>query len=268
MSDEITPLIVGDALTAELGRPLPPRWWRRKKKPRPPLIHCENCGAKLVGPYCAQCGQEAIDYRRSLASLFADAADAFFNLDARFFQSFGLLLIKPWRLTNEFIEGKRARHVHPLRVYLIASVIFFLVINFLARGSHFRTHDDRHGVNPTLAPAEDVTAATPTQAPMFDFGFSGQPSEAHRVPTLKNSPPSLLAEPSPEAAPSPAPQVMFEDLDKTANVPPFVKWVEGRAKEKLGPTGDRGDLFMKALIQNIAPMVLCCIPLFALVLKI
>ena len=40
------------------------------------------------------------------------------------------------------------------------------------------------------------------------------------------------------------------------------------AKEKIGPTGDRGDLFLKALIQNIAPMVLCCIPLFALVLKI
>ena len=39
-------------------------------------------------------------------------------------------------------------------------------------------------------------------------------------------------------------------------------------KEKIGPTGDRGDLFLKTLIQNLAPMVLCCIPLFALVLKI
>jgi len=44
--------------------------------------------------------------------------------------------------------------------------------------------------------------------------------------------------------------------------------VQKRAKEKLGPSGDRGDLFLKALLQNLAPMVLCCIPLFALVLKI
>ena len=44
--------------------------------------------------------------------------------------------------------------------------------------------------------------------------------------------------------------------------------MEKRAKEKLGPSGDRGDLFLRALLQNIAPMVLCCIPLFALVLKI
>ena len=139
MSDETTPLILGDALAAELGRPPRNRWWRRKKKQRPPLTHCENCGAALTGPYCAQCGQPAIDYRRSFGSLLADAADAFFNLDARFVQSFGWLLFKPWRLTNEFIAGKRARHVHPLRVYLIASVTFFLVINFLARGAHIHT---------------------------------------------------------------------------------------------------------------------------------
>jgi uncharacterized protein DUF3667 len=272
MPDETTPLILGDALAAELGRPPRPAWWRRKKKTRPPLTHCENCGAQLVGPYCAQCGQAAIDYRRSLVSLLADAADAFFNFDARFFQSFGLLLFKPWRLTNEFIEGKRARHVHPLRVYLIASVIFFLVINFLSRGSHLRAQNDRHGVNLTLAPAEDVAPSTAASTPILEFDFSDTPSGAHPGLTINNTPPPLLAAPSPSASRkaerSPDQKVFFEELDKQKGIPPFVKWVEGRAKEKLGPTGDRGDLFMKALIQNIAPMVLCCIPLFALVLKI
>lgn len=271
MSDEITPLILGDATVAELGRPPRRRWWRRQKKARPPLTHCENCGAQLVGPYCAQCGQAAVDYRRSLGSLLADAADEFFNLDARVFQSFGLLLVKPWRLTNEFIEGKRARQVHPIRVYLIASVIFFLVINFLARGSHLRAQHDQHGTSLGIALAdEDVTAAMPTEMPRFQFDFSDQPGEARPGLTVKNTPPRLLARParSPGAEPSADRKVFFEELDKQKDVPPFVKWVEGRAKDKLGPTGDRGDLFLKALIQNIAPMVLCCIPLFALVLKI
>ncbi len=139
MSEE-TDLILGDAVAAELDRPRQRRWLRRKKAPLPPLTHCENCGTALSGPYCAQCGQPAIDYRRSFGSLLVDAADAFFNFDARFFQSFGWLLIKPWRLTNEFIAGKRARHVHPLRVYLIASVLFFLVINYLARDSHLQNN--------------------------------------------------------------------------------------------------------------------------------
>ena len=136
MSDETTPLIFGDAAAAELSRNRGPKWFRKKSLRS--LTNCENCNAPLSGPYCAQCGQPAIDYRRSFGSLLLDAADAFFNLDERFLKSFGLLLVKPWRLTNDFVEGKRVRHVHPLRVYLIASVIFFLVINYLARGAHFQ----------------------------------------------------------------------------------------------------------------------------------
>lgn len=243
MSDERTPLLPG--VVPERSNSFGRKWRRRRPESPPPLTHCENCGAPLTGPYCAQCGQPAIDYRRSFGSLLAEAADAFFNFDARFFQSFGLLLLKPWRLTNEFIEGKRARHVHPLRVYLIASVIFFLVINFLARDTNVQSKGSFSIDNapPSLAPGETVS---PSLA-------------ALSVP---------LSSPAPGAKPTPKPKVMFEDLDKLNDVPPFTKWIEGRAKTKIGPTGDRSDLFVKALIQNLAPMVLCCIPLFALVLKI
>ncbi len=249
MPDE-TPLILGDAVVAEIGRRSRRRWFRGKKQ-LPPLTHCENCGAVLAGPYCAQCGQPAIDYRRSFGSLLADSADAFFNLDARFFKSFGLLLFKPWRLTNEFIEGKRARHVHPLRVYLIASVSFFLVINFLSKGTHL--HGEKKGghVDLTLndaSPSPNPLALGPAiPAPGFSLGISPAAS--------------------PAAAPSPDEGDIFRDTDDK-KLPPFAVWLRQRAKEKIGPTGDRSDLFLKALIQNIAPMVLCCIPIFALVLKI
>ena len=269
MSDE-TPLILGDALAAELNRPPRRRWSRGKKQPPPPLTHCENCGRALDGPYCAQCGQPAIDYRRSIGSLLVDAADAFFNLDARFFQSFGLLLIKPWQLTNEFVEGKRARHVHPLRVYLIASVLFFLVINFLSRGNHMQVQEDRNGRVISLNPS------APSPSPGLPGPWRPGAAPAAPLVSLGVTPETPLGLSgrhfswSDSAAPSPRPdrKVFFEELDKQKNIPPFMKWVEAHAKEKLGPTGDRGDLFLKALIQNIAPMVLCCIPLFALVLKI
>jgi hypothetical protein len=249
MSDE-TPLIFGDAAVAEVERHPGRKWWRRKKNGRPPLSHCENCGAALTGPYCAHCGQPAVDYHRSFGSLLADAADAFFNLDARFFQSFGLLLFKPWRLTNEFVEGKRARHVHPLRVYLIASVTFFLVINFLSKNTHLAANRSAHHSNFSLS----ATAPTPlpllasTPSPDFSLGLS--------------------ALPSPRAVPSPDQENSFIRFDEEENKSDFGHWLEKRAKEKIGPTGDRSDLFLKALIQNLAPMVLCCIPLFALVLKI
>jgi hypothetical protein len=250
MSDETTPLIFGDAAVAELGRRPGRKWFGRKPKARPPLTHCENCGAALTGPYCAQCGQPAIDYHRSFGSLLADAADAFFNFDARFFQSFGLLLFKPWRLTNEFVEGKRARHVHPLRVYLIASVIFFLVINFLTRGTHLQTNQSAKETNLSLGPSlpTPVPLVVQTPPPGFSLGMSPRPAAG--------------------AAPAARENELSLKFDGEESHSKLGRWIEKRAREKIGPTGDRGDLFLKAVIQNIAPMVLCCIPLFALVLKI
>ncbi|MGI8955385.1 MAG: DUF3667 domain-containing protein [Chthoniobacterales bacterium] len=239
MSDETTPLIFGDAAVAELGQSQGRKRLRRKKSVLPPLTHCENCAAPLTGPYCAQCGQPAVDYHRSFGSLLADAADAFFNFDARFFQSFGLLLFKPWRLTNEFVEGKRARHVHPLRVYLIASVIFFLVINFLARDTHFQTNPAPGDTNLSLSAPSPMPGpfVIPTPMPGFSLG----------IPAL----------PSPTATPAPPPG-LFPKFGGEESTSTFGRWIEKRAREKIGPTGDRGDLFLKALIQNLAPMVLCC----------
>ena len=265
MSDETTPLIFGDAAAAELSRYRGPKWFR--KKSRTPLTHCENCGAPLTGPYCAQCGQPAIDYRRSFGSLLLDAADAFFNLDERFLQTFWWLLVKPWRLTNDFIEGRRVRHVHPLRVYLIASVIFFLVINYLSRGAHFQKKE--------VGPGESaVVIAGASPSPKTDAEqFARELRKEIRAANAPQASPTASAAPisspgaSPAAKNTPGEKDAFLEFDDK-NLSPFQRWLKNRAKEKIGPSGDRGDLFLKALIQNLAPMVLCCIPLFALVLKI
>ena len=58
MSDEPAKLILGDtAISALEGRSSGKRrFFGRRKRQRPPLTHCENCGAQLTGRYCAQCG--------------------------------------------------------------------------------------------------------------------------------------------------------------------------------------------------------------------
>ena len=237
MSDE-TPFILGDAAAAELSRYRRPKWFR--KKAREPLTNCENCGAPLNGPYCAQCGQPAIDYRRSFGSLLLDAADAFFNLDERFLKTFGLLLIKPWRLTNEFVEGKRVRHVHPLRVYLIASVIFFLVVNYLSRGAHFQKEKARSD-----GPALIITDSSPhpksdteefTSQLRKEIRAANAPTKP--VPTgsvTRGSSPGS----SPATTPTPGEKNLFAELDQDKTLSPFARWVKDRAEEKLGPTGER-----------------------------
>ena len=130
MADQTTQFIVGDVAVDALTTKRKRRYFR-SKKPKSPLTHCENCETPLTGEYCSQCGQHAIDYRRSIMRLAIDAADSLLNWDTKFLHTVVVLLLRPWRLTNDFNAGRRVRYVHPLRLYLIASILFFLLGNLL-----------------------------------------------------------------------------------------------------------------------------------------
>src|SRR5438477_8201237 len=133
MADEPAKIILGDtAISAIEGTP-GRRWFRRKKDREKPPTRCENCGAELQGHWCAHCGQPAIDYRRSFRHVIADLLDSFLNWDSKFFATIALLIFKPWRLTNEFLAGHRVRYVNPLRLYLLASILFFFAVNYGAK---------------------------------------------------------------------------------------------------------------------------------------
>ncbi|HEY4130944.1 MAG TPA: DUF3667 domain-containing protein [Gemmatimonadaceae bacterium] len=59
--------------------------------------------------------------------------DAFWELsgwDGRFAATVRALVRHPGMLTREFLEGHRARYLSPLRLYLLASLLFFLVSSF------------------------------------------------------------------------------------------------------------------------------------------
>src|SRR2546430_10254269 len=135
MADEPEQIILGDTAISAVERSARRRWFGRGKDRQPlPFTHCQNCGAELTGPHCGQCGQAAIDYRRSFRHVIVDVLDSFLNWDSKFFATIGLLVIKPWRLTNEFLARKRVRYLHPLRLYLLASILFFFAINYGAKG--------------------------------------------------------------------------------------------------------------------------------------
>ena len=156
MTDESTQFILGDAAADALseGRRGFVRRRRKRKSEEPRLTNCENCGTPLTGDYCSQCGQHAIDYRRSFLRILVDAADSFLNWDTKFLNSVGVLLVKPWKLTNDFNAGRRARYVHPLRLYLLASIAFFLLaklINLAPSSSPDLTAADRGEIDTALS---------------------------------------------------------------------------------------------------------------------
>jgi hypothetical protein len=65
-------------------------------------------------------------------------------LESKLWKTLALLLFKPGRLTRDYIEGKRARYVLPLRVYLTMSLIFFAVFKYQGHGNETDAPSRQH----------------------------------------------------------------------------------------------------------------------------
>lgn len=91
---------------------------------------CRNCGTALRGQYCGQCGQRSRSRLISLWELVRDAFGDLFELDSRLWQTLFPLLFRPGRLTADYLQGKRARFMPPFRMYLVLSLLFFVVAFF------------------------------------------------------------------------------------------------------------------------------------------
>ena len=94
---------------------------------------CLNCGAPLGGQYCGQCGQRSTNRLISLYELIRDAFGDLFELDSRLWRTLIPLLIRPGQLTKDYLEGRRARYMPPFRMYLVLSLIFFVIAFFNPR---------------------------------------------------------------------------------------------------------------------------------------
>lgn len=110
--------------------PATPRQVAESPAPGRTPHECRNCGAVLNGPYCARCGQRATEMAASLRVLARDFADEYLNVDSKILKSILALLFRPGYLTREYLQGRRVRFVRPLRLYLVSSVLFLLVLSF------------------------------------------------------------------------------------------------------------------------------------------
>lgn len=95
--------------------------------------NCLNCGTRLRGQYCGTCGQRSRSRLISLWELISDAFGDLFELDSRLWQTLVPLLTRPGQLTHDYLQGRRARFMPPFRMYLVLSLLFFLVAFFNPR---------------------------------------------------------------------------------------------------------------------------------------
>jgi hypothetical protein len=87
---------------------------------------CRNCGAAASGKYCAECGQGTALHPPTVREFADEVAGHYVASGGALWRTLAALAV-PGRLTLEYFAGRRRRYIAPLRLYLAASVVFFLV---------------------------------------------------------------------------------------------------------------------------------------------
>jgi hypothetical protein len=123
--------------------------------------NCRNCGADFAALeppplYCSQCGQDTTLHPPSLREFLHEFVGHYVALEGPLWRTLGLLLTRPGRLTQEYLAGRRRRYVLPLRLYLTASFLFFVIAKVLpgAPAIHIQGPTD-----PALSAEERAEAA-------------------------------------------------------------------------------------------------------------
>ena len=89
---------------------------------------CLNCGTILEGKFCHVCGQENLELRESFGHMMNHAISDYFHFDHQFFHTLKPLLFKPGYLTNEYMAGRRVQYLHPIKMYIFISIVYFLLL--------------------------------------------------------------------------------------------------------------------------------------------
>lgn len=89
--------------------------------------NCLNCGTEVAGKFCQSCGQENIEPHQSFWQLLKHYFEDLTHFDGKFFSSTWNLVSRPGFLPVEYIKGKRASHLNPIRMYIFSSALFFFV---------------------------------------------------------------------------------------------------------------------------------------------
>ncbi len=100
---------------------------------------CYNCGTQLVNGenFCPNCGQENHSKQASTKLLIKDFVDTYLSFDSKLFITMRPLMFQPGTLTQEYLDGKRAKFVPPIRLFIFLSFLYFGVSFLIGEGNGF-----------------------------------------------------------------------------------------------------------------------------------
>lgn len=197
---------------------------------------CRNCGAAISGEYCSQCGQREGRADQRFFDALGDLLGDVLDFDSRFWRTFIYLLIRPGFLSAEFIAGRRARYLPPLRLYLVISFLMFLALSL------------------SLESMDGL---------VIDTGDESGSSDELVVVLGSGEAPGAVA----DAAPDPNAwhtEIGLADDDS----PAWLKEVDQRAEHNVRKLREDPREFTKALLEYLPQLMFLLLPLFALLIQL
>jgi hypothetical protein len=95
---------------------------------------CLNCDNALrpEDNFCPNCGQENNSHKIPVKHLLLEVFVDFFHFDTKLWNTVKASVTRPGKITIDYLEGKRARYVPPVKFYVFVSFIFFLLLGKLS----------------------------------------------------------------------------------------------------------------------------------------
>jgi len=92
---------------------------------------CTNCNYEVGDNdnFCSNCGQKTDEASLKIKYFIKDFLSANFNIESKISQTLKLLIFHPAKLTTEFIAGRKAKYISPIRLYLVISLVYFFIVS-------------------------------------------------------------------------------------------------------------------------------------------
>jgi hypothetical protein len=201
---------------------------------------CPNCGNLLHGSFCFHCGQNQKNLNRFFWSLVSEAFEDIFSFKSRVSLTLFHLFIKPGFISDEYSKGKRARYVPPLRLYIITSVTFVLLLSL-----------------------QSALEPPTTQVPIYittEESVLSSPESADALPAMTDE--EVDAKIETNLSQLELPWLSDEHTSDVRNI------VRQQARKAYRIYKDDPSRFVDIVLDTLPPMMFILLPIFALLLKI
>jgi hypothetical protein len=109
-----------------------------------------------------------------MRALLKDVADDQFAFDAKLPRTLHALFLRPGLLTADYMAGRAARYIPPFRLYLLASLLFFVLLSFFNSRSEWTEVAGRQ-LEPGRAAAEPAEPASGERPLSVGVTVGGRP---------------------------------------------------------------------------------------------